>query len=96
MSNESIQVDLRHVNYGGVKAYGDVTLPTPVGEVTIKGFRVISKNGEPPWVGFPSTSYQKEGKSVNKPLLELRTGVRRQIAEAILRAFDGNAGSDKR
>lgn len=69
-SNESIQVDLRHVGFVGVKAYGDVTLPTPVGEVTIKGFCVISKNGEPPWVGFPSTSYQKERKPVNKPLLD--------------------------
>ncbi|HEV8337618.1 MAG TPA: hypothetical protein VGR67_14490 [Candidatus Polarisedimenticolia bacterium] len=87
MDYKVIQVDMRRFEQGTIKAYADVTISTAIGEVTIKGFRVVSKNGEAPWVGFPNITYSKNGQTVKKAVLDLRSGVKRRIEEAVLLEF---------
>ncbi len=87
MDNQGIRVDLKEFERGNLKAFADVTIPSALGELTLKGFRVICKDGAAPWVGFPTSSYTKDVKIVNKPVLELASGVKRQISEAVLAEF---------
>ena len=90
-----LHVDVRHTRTGNIKAYADVTVPTALGEITLKGFRVVQKDGQAPWVGFPNSTYTKNGKAVTRPFLEAREALLRQIAEAILAQYaPGNAATD--
>ena len=87
MSGEQITVELRLFESGSLKAFADATFPSELGEITVRGFRVIAKDGKPPWVAFPSSSYRKNGEFVDRPLLEVGRALKRQIAEAILAEF---------
>jgi DNA-binding cell septation regulator SpoVG len=92
MQQPTIRVDLRLTDgKESIKAYADVTLPTPLGDITHKGFRVVQKNGEAPWVGFPNSTYIKNGKKVTRPFLEAREALLRQIADAVLAEYADQA-----
>ena len=88
MNQPTILVELRRMNTGNIKAYADVTVPTSIGEITLKGFRVVQREeDDDPWVGFPNSTYPKNGKTHTRNLLEVRQGVKRQITAAILEDF---------
>jgi DNA-binding cell septation regulator SpoVG len=89
MDKQQITVELRLFESGSLKAYADVTLPSELGEITVKGFRVIAKDGNAPWVAFPTNSFTKDGKFVDRPLLEVGRTLKRQIAEEVLAEFEG-------
>jgi DNA-binding cell septation regulator SpoVG len=87
MNESQITIELRRLERGSLKAFADVTFPSPVGEITVRGFRVIQKNDQAPWVALPSVSYVKDGQTVNKPVLELPRSLHKRVAEMILAEF---------
>lgn len=87
MNEQRITVELKRVAFGKLKAFSDVTLPTPFGEFTIKGLRVIQQEGEEPWVAFPTSSYVKDGKTVNVAVLEFPRSLKKMIADEVLGEF---------
>ena len=94
MSDELIFVSIHLHQSGQLKAFADFTLQTPLGEITIRGFRVVQKDGGEPWIAFPAMSYQKDGEAKFKDLLDMPQATHRKIAEAILaeyrRVSEGN------
>jgi hypothetical protein len=89
MTGAKIVVNLKACDHGSLKAFADVSIPSEFGEVAIRGFRVIQDGDEPPWVGFPSSSYVKNGQVVRSPLLQLGPALHRRVAEAVLDAYEG-------
>ena len=87
MTASKIIVNVKACERGNLKAFADVSIPSEFGEVAIRGFRVIQEGNERPWVGFPSSSYMKNGQVVRSPLLQLGPALRRQVAEAVLEAY---------
>jgi hypothetical protein len=92
MNEESITIDLRLFDRGNLKAFADITIPSMLGEITVRGFRVIQKDGKVPWVGFPAISYIKNGKTVNNPILEVPKKLQLQIAKQVLAEFQRASG----
>lgn len=88
MENGKLRVDLRPVQSGKLKAFADVTIPSVLGDLMILGFRVIHEDEKHPWVGFPSNSYPKDGKIVNKRLLDISGRAKREIAKAVLLEYE--------
>jgi DNA-binding cell septation regulator SpoVG len=91
MGDLRIAVDIKRLERGQLRAFCDVTLSFEHGELTLKGCRVIQKDGQEPWVAFPTNSYEKDGKTINKPVLEFSQTLRRQIITAILFEYDTRA-----
>jgi len=87
MPDDKLHVELRRLERGQLKAFADVTIPTALGEITIRGFRVVQKDGDSPWVALPTTSYSSNGSQVNKPLIDVARGVKQRLSEAILLEF---------
>ena len=90
MNEQSIIVELKLFEREGsnLKAFADVTIPSSLGEITIKGFRVIQKEGEAPWVGFPTSSYtKKDGKTVNNQIIETSKSLKRKLTDSILAEY---------
>jgi DNA-binding cell septation regulator SpoVG len=89
MNRPNIEVEVRLVQHGKLRAFADVTITAPVGDITIKGFRVVCEDGKQPWVGMPQSTYTKDGELVKRPVLEMSPRVKRQLAAAVLAEFDG-------
>ena len=89
MADEQCIVTIHRYESGQLKAFADVTLPTPLGEITLRGFRVVEKPGHPPWVAYPATSYQKDGKPKFKDMIDAPQGTKRRLAQAILAEYEG-------
>lgn len=87
MNEQNIIVELKVFERGNLKAFADVTIPTQLGEITVRGFRVIQKDGAGAWVGFPSTSYTKDGKTVNNQIIETSKSLKRKITDLILAEY---------
>ena len=87
MTEQKITVEVRRVAFGKLKAFADVTIPTPFGEITIKGLRVIQQEGQEPWIALPTSSYVKDGKAVNVAIIELPRSLKKMIADEVLAEF---------
>ena len=88
MVDEQIVVSIHLYQSGQLRAFADVTLLTTLGEVTIRGFRVVQKaEDQPPWIALPATSYKKNGDTKFKDLLDMSQATRRKLAEAILAKY---------
>ena len=85
---ENIQVVLRAVNSGRLKASAEVTLNTEHGPVTIPDWKVVSKDGQKPWVGKPSKQYIKNGETKYIHTIEPSKPLMRAISLAILEAYE--------
>lgn len=72
---------------GQLRAFVDVTIALPCGEMTILGFRVIQNGSKAPWVAYPSISYQKDGKNINKPIVETTRAMQPVLAQMVLDAY---------
>ncbi len=59
--NDNIIISLRFIPDGkAAKAFADVTFGSDMGEFTLSGFKVIEKDGNPPWVAMPEFSLKQE------------------------------------
>jgi len=76
---------------GFLRAFADVRLELPGGQLTASGFSVIEKDGKPPFVGFPS----KQGKIPGKyfPVVEAEGDLRKDICDAILEAYEAETAA---
>ena len=84
----SINVDIRPHEKGQLKAFADVTISTGVGEMTILSFRIIQKDGNPPWVAYPAINYtNKAGEPKEQQVILLVPSNRRKLTQAILAKF---------
>ena len=81
-------VEVTKTDFGSLKAFADLTVRSEAGEVTAKGFRVIHQQGKSPWVALPQTSYIKDGKTINKSVLELPKVLESRVKEAILLGYE--------
>jgi len=83
-----IIVDLRIINKeGSIRAFADITFPTDIGEITGKGFKVFEKDGNAPWVAFPSSRNQKDGKYVYYPIIETSKLTKKRLTEMVLKEY---------
>lgn len=86
-----ILIELRILkDSGNLKAFADVIFPTPLGDITIRGFRVVQKEKADPWVGFPQTSFQKNGKTQYVHLLDVSRRLRSELQNMILKEYEKN------
>ena len=75
-------------NPNKLKAFADVTFTTSIGELCVKSFRIVDpEDGKALWVGFPQTSFQKNGKTQYIQLLELGKKARHQLQDKILEEY---------
>jgi DNA-binding cell septation regulator SpoVG len=87
-SNPQLTVDVRVFERGTLKAFADVTFPSALGELTLRGFRVLQKEGEAPWVAFPSASYTKDGKVINSQLMQVSGSLKKHLCDAVLAGYE--------
>jgi DNA-binding cell septation regulator SpoVG len=88
MNKEKITVEVNVYENKSMKAWADVALVTDLGEVTIKGLKIIQKDTtKPPWVALPTLSYLKDGQYKNKVVLELSSALMKAVAEAVLNEY---------
>jgi DNA-binding cell septation regulator SpoVG len=89
MANEpEVTVRVKLLERGQLRAFADVTIAFSSHELTLLGYRIVQKDGQPPWIALPSSSYQKEGKPVNKKLVECSRKLNQTIQEAILLEYE--------
>ncbi|KAA0271021.1 MAG: hypothetical protein EDM79_13830 [Chloroflexi bacterium] len=93
MNEQEIRIDVKRYESGSLRAFADVLFSSPYGEFTLRGFRVVQKADAGPWVAFPSNSFTKDGKVVNRPIIEAGPGFKRRIAEAVLAAYRQEKGT---
>lgn len=72
-----------------VKAVGDVTITTDLGEITIVGVKVIQMDGKSPWVAYPQTEYERKDskEKVRKNVVDLGHRLDKAIKDAVLNQF---------
>lgn len=88
MIEQNIVVDVKLYERGSLKAFADVTISSPLGEITVKSFRVIQKDEQAPWVGFPTSSYtNKDGRTVNNQIIETSKVLKRKLTDLILAEY---------
>jgi hypothetical protein len=68
---------------GSTKAYADVQLNFPDGELRLIGFGIIKQPGKSPWIGFP----ENHGQNKYFPVVEARGRIRDAIIKEILAAY---------
>lgn len=87
-SEPEVTVRIKLLERGQLRAFADVTIAFIGHELTVLGFRIIQKDNQVPWVALPTSSYQKEGKLVNKKLVECSRKLNQIIQEAILQEYE--------
>ncbi len=88
MEPKNLIVEIYRYESGKMRAFCDLTLVTEIGEITLKGFRVLAGDSGGLWVAFPSSSYENaEGKTVRKPILEVSRALRKQIIDTIIEEY---------
>ncbi len=88
MSLDGITLEIKLIYSGQLRAFVDVIFSTPFGEIKVLGFRVLANRGSGYWVAFPSITYLKNGKSINKALIEVPLSLKSKLADLILRQFE--------
>lgn len=72
---------------GQLKAFADVTFPTTMGEITIRGYRIMQNPRAELWIGKPQSSYSSQGTTKYKNIVDYAQGTERQVRDAILAAY---------
>jgi DNA-binding cell septation regulator SpoVG len=70
---------------GAVKAYADVRIETGEGVLWERGYAVIQKEKNAPFIGFPSRAGTTQGKFF--PIIEAEGDIRKAIMDAIFTAY---------
>jgi len=84
MNEPQIEVEIRpSAKPGSTKAYADVRLNFPDGELRLIGFGIIKQPGKFPWIGFP----ENRGQSQYFKVIDAKGRIRDAIIKAILAAY---------
>ncbi len=78
------------VDKGSLKAFVDII---DIDGLILKGLRVIHEVGKDPWVGFPQTSYQKNGKTKYGEIIVMPSEMKKQVCDLILEAYKKHSES---
>lgn len=70
-----------------LRALADVTLRWSDGELTLRRFAVFEKPGQPAWASVPRLQVEKNGRKAYVPLLDLPSGLKRRVLEAVLEEY---------
>ena len=89
-----VKVNVKVFEKGQLKAFVDITVCFGDHEITLLGYRVIQNGDQQPWIASPTSSYQKDGKSVNKKIVELSRKLDQIIKTKILVAYASERGSE--
>lgn len=73
-------------NLGQLKAYADIRIND---EITIYGLRVI-EGLKGKFIGYPQNKYEKSGKPVYSPIVEVSEKLKQQIQKAVFDAMTQN------
>lgn len=73
-------------NHETLLASADVTIPTEVGDITVRGFKVL-KGDRGDWVAFPRTMSMKDGEKQYYDVLEISKRVKKEISGIILHEY---------
>lgn len=87
MLEGTMLVTIHRYESGELKGFADVTVDTSLGEVTLCGFRIMQKQGKGPWIGYPSSAYQKDNQTRYKKFIDAPQATQRRITQAILAEF---------
>jgi len=85
MKEPQIRVQIRKPGKtGSIKAYADVSLSFPDGNLDLIGFAVIEQPGKSRWVAFPSNH------GVNRyfPVVDAKGRIRDQIIKSVLGEYE--------
>jgi DNA-binding cell septation regulator SpoVG len=84
MKEPQIAVQIRRSGKPGpTKAYADVLLNFPDGELRLIGFGIVKQPGKSLWVGFP----ENHGQNKYFPVVEAKGRIRDGIVKAVLAAY---------
>jgi DNA-binding cell septation regulator SpoVG len=87
MQEEDILIRIHRYESGQLKAFVDVTFSCSLGEFTLCGLRIIQKEGQDPWIAFPTIPYEKDGTTRYKKMIEAPQSTHRRLALAIFNEF---------
>ena len=71
-------------NKGNLRAMADVR----IGRMLIRGCRVVQEEGKSPWVSLPVISWEENGETRYKTVLELPRDWKNAISDAVLKAWE--------
>jgi DNA-binding cell septation regulator SpoVG len=77
-------MEYKPLNKGSLKAFVDII---DNDGLILKGLRVIHEEGKDPWVGFPQSSYQKNGKTKYAVIIVMLSDMKKEVCDLILEAY---------
>lgn len=90
--DDSISVDIKLVEKGDLRAFVDVSFKVSIWELTVQGFRILLGKDEKLWVAHPSQSFQREGRTEYKNILDMTRSMKKQIDNLILESYENAKG----
>ncbi len=75
---------------GNLRAMADVR----VGRMLIRGCRVVQEEGKAAWVSMPVISWEEDGETRYKTMLELPPDWKKAVSDAVLKAWDNLRSSE--
>ena len=75
---------IKKIEKGALQAFVDVE----IGQVHIKGFRVVKQPGQAAWISLPQAEYVKNGEKRYANLIELPNDLKRKVQDAVLAAWE--------
>ncbi len=75
---------IKKIEKGALQAFVDVQ----IGQVQIKGFRVVKQPDQSAWVSVPQTEQVKSGEKRYFNLIELPNDLKRKVQDAVLAAWE--------
>ena len=84
---------IRPIEKGNLKAFADVQ----IGEIEVRGFRVIQQPSQGAWVSVPQTEYTKDNEKRYHNIVVLSEDLKQKVDAEILRAWGEtkNNGGDQ-
>lgn len=76
-------IKIKSIEKGNFRGFADVQ----VGEIEIRGFRIIQQPGQDAWVSVPQTEYIKDDEKRYYNIIVLPDDLKREVESAVLSAW---------
>ena len=77
-------IKIKKIEKGALQAFAEVQ----IGQVQIKGFRVVKQPNQSAWVSVPQVEYVKDGEKRYFNLIDLPNDLKRKVQDAVLVAWE--------
>ena len=85
LNSRKIKVEIRFLeNPSSVRAYADVTLTFPDGELQLIGCAIVAQPGKSPFVAYPAN----RGNKRYFPVVTAKGDLHKEIIEEIMRSYE--------